>query len=45
MAVVAGLILAPVLLGGILISWFGRETRGSDLRGLDEVLLHAGVAP
>lgn len=45
MAVVAGLILAPVLLGGILISWFGRETRGSDLRGLDDVLLHAGVAP
>src|SRR4051812_1778576 len=45
MAVVAGLILAPVLVGGVLISWFGRETRGGDLRGLDDVLLHAGVAP
>jgi putative MFS transporter len=45
MAVVAGLILVPVLLGSILIAWFGRETRGGDLRGLDDVLQHAGVAP
>lgn len=36
MAIVAGLVLIPVLLGGILISWFGRETRGGDLRRLDE---------
>ena len=35
MAWVAGLILAPVLLGTLLISWFGRETRGGDLRQLD----------
>jgi putative MFS transporter len=45
MAVVAGLIVTPVLVGSVLISWFGRETRGGDLRGLDDVLLHAGVAP
>lgn len=36
MAIVAGLILAPVLLGSVLIAWFGRETRGGDLRRLDE---------
>jgi putative MFS transporter len=35
MAVVAGLVMAPVFLGSILISWFGRETRGGDLRDLE----------
>jgi len=35
MALVAGLIFVPVLVGTILISWFGRETRGGDLRHLD----------
>jgi putative MFS transporter len=35
MAVVAGLILIPVLIGTALISWFGRETKGGDLRSLD----------
>ena len=35
MAVVAGIIVAPVLLGTILIALFGRETRGGDLRMLD----------
>jgi putative MFS transporter len=35
MALVAALILVPVLFGTLLISWFGRETRGGDLRHLD----------
>jgi len=35
MAMVAAVILVPVLLGTMLISWFGRETRGGDLRHLD----------
>jgi putative MFS transporter len=35
MALVAAFILVPVLLGTVLISWFGRETRGGDLRQLD----------
>lgn len=35
MAIVAGLILVPVILGTVLVSWFGRETKGGDLRSLD----------
>jgi putative MFS transporter len=35
MALVAAFILVPVLLGTALTSWFGRETRGGDLRHLD----------
>lgn len=35
MALVAAFILVPVLLGTVLTSWFGRETRGGDLRELD----------
>jgi putative MFS transporter len=35
MAFVAGLLVLPVLLGTLLIAWFGRETRGGDLRQLD----------
>ncbi|MBV9930035.1 MAG: MFS transporter [Alphaproteobacteria bacterium] len=35
MALVAAFILVPVLVGTALISWFGRETRGGDLRHLD----------
>lgn len=35
MALVAAFIFVPVLVGTVLISWFGRETRGGDLRQLD----------
>jgi putative MFS transporter len=35
-AIVAKAMLAPVLLALVLVSWFGRETRGGDLRRLDE---------
>jgi putative MFS transporter len=35
MALVAACVLVPVSLGTLLISWFGRETRGGDLRHLD----------
>lgn len=34
--VVAGAIMAPMLAALILVAWFGRETRGGDLRHLDE---------
>jgi putative MFS transporter len=32
----AALIMAPTAIALILIAWFGRETRGSDLRDLDQ---------
>lgn len=44
MGIVAALILAPVALGIILIAWFGRETRGGDLRHLDNLDTPALVA-
>jgi MFS transporter, putative metabolite:H+ symporter len=44
MAFVAGLLVLPVLLGTILIAWFGRETRGGDLRQLDAQDAEAGDA-
>ncbi|MBS0477681.1 MAG: MFS transporter [Proteobacteria bacterium] len=36
MGIVAGLILIPAALALGLVAWFGRETRGRDLRLLDE---------
>jgi putative MFS transporter len=36
MGAVALLILVPVALAMVLIAWFGRETRGGDLRHLDD---------
>jgi putative MFS transporter len=36
MAVVAGMITVPVVVSMLLIVWFGRETRGADLRQLDQ---------
>jgi putative MFS transporter len=38
MGVVAALILAPMALALALCAWFGRETRGRDLRLLDEAV-------
>jgi MFS transporter, putative metabolite:H+ symporter len=35
MGLSSGLIMIPAALSLILIGWFGRETRGSDLRDLD----------
>ncbi len=35
MALVAGFLVGPVVVGTLLISWFGRETKGGDLRRLD----------
>lgn len=35
MSVAAGLILIPTLLSLVLVIWFGRETKGRDLRELD----------
>jgi putative MFS transporter len=37
MEVVAMLIIAPATVSLVLIAWFGRETRGRDLRALDAV--------
>jgi len=34
--IVAGAVVVPVLAALVLIAWFGRETRGGDLRHLDE---------
>ena len=36
--VVAGAIMVPMLAALILVGWFGRETRGKDLRHLDEAM-------
>jgi putative MFS transporter len=44
MGLVAALILVPVLLGTALIAWFGRETRGGDLRHLDAADAAAAAA-
>ena len=35
MAVVAAMIIAPASLALVLVAWFGRETRGGDLRDLE----------
>jgi putative MFS transporter len=37
--VVAGAIMVPMLAALVLVGWFGRETRGKDLRQLDEAML------
>jgi putative MFS transporter len=42
--IVAGAVVLPVLAALALVAWFGRETKGSDLRQLDEVMLHSGAA-
>lgn len=36
--VVAGAIMVPMLAALILVAWFGRETRGGDLRALDDAM-------
>ena len=36
--VVAGAIMVPMLIALGLVAWFGRETRGGDLRQLDEAI-------
>jgi putative MFS transporter len=41
--IVAGVVVVPVLAALVLVAWFGRETRGRDLRDLDDVLLHSGA--
>jgi len=41
--IVAGVVVVPVLAALVLIAWFGRETRGRDLRELDDALLHSGA--
>jgi len=41
--IVAGAVVVPVVAALALVAWFGRETRGRDLRDLDEVLLHSGA--
>jgi putative MFS transporter len=45
LGVSAMLIMVPTALALLLLIMFGKETRGRDLRDLDDVLLHAGVAP
>jgi MFS transporter, putative metabolite:H+ symporter len=35
MHVVAGAIIVPAVIALALVAWFGRETRGGDLRELD----------
>jgi putative MFS transporter len=40
---VAAAIMVPTLAALVLVVWFGRETRGRDLRDLDEVMLHSGA--
>jgi putative MFS transporter len=37
------LIMIPTALALALVIWFGKETRGRDLRDLDDVLLHSGA--
>ena len=41
MGTAAAMIMVPSLLALVLIAWFGRETRGTDLRHLDEEALTA----
>jgi putative MFS transporter len=38
MGVAAGLIMAPIVFALGLVAWFGRETRGGDLRRLDDAM-------
>ena len=38
------LIMIPTALALGLLIWFGKETRGRDLRDLDTVMLHSGAA-
>ncbi|MDB5693367.1 MAG: transporter [Alphaproteobacteria bacterium] len=42
LGVSAALIMVPTALALLLLIWFGRETRGRDLRDLDAALLPAG---
>jgi len=35
MGLSSGLIMIPTALALVLVAWFGRETRGRDLRDLD----------
>jgi putative MFS transporter len=37
------LIMIPTALALVLLIWFGKETRGRDLRDLDVVMLHSGA--
>jgi putative MFS transporter len=37
MSIVAGSIMVPAALSMVLVAFFGRETRGSDLRDLEPV--------
>jgi putative MFS transporter len=43
LGVSAILIMVPTALALGLLVWFGKETRGRDLRDLDEVMLHSGA--
>jgi putative MFS transporter len=45
LGVSAALIMVPAALALLLLIWFGKETRGRDLRDLDAVMLHAGGIP
>ena len=45
LGVSAALIMIPTALALLLLIWFGKETRGRDLRDLDAAMLHAGGAP
>jgi putative MFS transporter len=45
LGVAAAIVTVPTALALLLLIWFGRETRGRDLRDLDAALLHAGGAP
>ena len=44
LGVSAILIMIPTALALVLLIWFGKETRGRDLRDLDTVMLHSGAA-
>jgi len=43
LGVSAILIMVPTALALGLLIWFGKETRGRDLRDLDEIMLHSGA--
>ena len=45
LGVSAALIMIPTALALLLLIWFGKETRGRDLRDLDAAMLYAGGAP
>jgi putative MFS transporter len=42
MGIAAAMIMAPILAALGLVAWFGRETRGGDLRHLDEAVEASG---